>query len=315
MNKKFDILVVGELNVDLILNQIALFPVIGKEILADDMELTLGSSSAIFASNISIIGASVAFLGSIGQDQFGDLVLDSLQNKKVDTKFIIRSKQSKTGATIILNYGEDRAMITHPGAMNELKAEDISEQQLCTARHLHVSSIFLQPALLKGIVNLFAKAKVCGMTTSLDIQWDPDEKWDVDFEKLLPFVDVFLPNEKEIMAITQANTIEQAIAKLRPFAKTIIVKMGNKGSRAYHENKMIEADPFLNSEVVDAIGAGDSFNAGFISQFIKKASIAKCLDYGNIMGAINTTAAGGTGAFSNHAKLKQTAKNHFNFDI
>ena len=315
MNKKFDILVVGELNVDLILNQIAAFPVIGKEILADDMELTLGSSSAIFASNISTIGASVAFLGSIGQDQFGDLVMDSLQDKKVDTKFIIRSNQFKTGATIILNYGEERAMVTHPGAMNELKAENITEQQLCTARHLHVSSIFLQPALLKGIINLFAKAKVCGMTTSLDIQWDPDEKWDVDFEKLLPFVDIFLPNEKEIMAITKKDNIEQAVEKLLPFAKTIIVKMGNKGSRAYHENKMIEADPFLNAEVIDAIGAGDSFNAGFLSQFIKNASIAKCLDYGNIMGAINTTAAGGTGAFSSRENIIQIAKKQFNFDL
>jgi len=315
MNKPFDILVVGELNVDLILNDIAGQATIGKEILADNMALTLGSSSAIFASNISTIGASVAFLGHIGQDQFGDLVINSLKKKKVNTDYIHRSLTHQTGATIILNYGEDRAMITHPGAMNELTVSDISDQQLCSAKHLHVSSIFLQVGLLKDIHKLFARAKVCGMTTSLDIQWDPNEKWDVDFGKLLPFVDVFLPNEKEIMAITNTNDIENAVAKLRDFAKTIVVKMGNKGSKAYSENKMIEAAPFLNTNVVDAIGAGDSFNSGFISQFIKKGPLTKCLDYGNIMGAINTTAPGGTSAFVSKTQILETAKTIFNFDI
>ena len=315
MNKKFDILVVGELNVDLILNQIESFPEIGKEILAENMQLTLGSSSAIFASNICTIGASVAFLGRIGQDQFGDLVINTLQEKKVNTHYIIRSKNQQTGATIVLNYNEDRAMVTHPGAMAYLEAKHVSDQQLCSARHLHVSSIFLQPALLKNIISLFTRAKACGMTTSLDIQWDPSEKWNVDFKMLLPFVDVFLPNEKEITAITDTNDIGEAVSKLLPFSKAIIVKMGNKGSRAYVDNKVIESEAFTNKNVVDAIGAGDSFNAGFISQFIKKASIAKCLDYGNMMGAINTTAAGGTGAFTSLEGIKQTAFTKFNIDI
>jgi sugar/nucleoside kinase (ribokinase family) len=315
MNKKFDILVVGELNVDLILNDIAGFPAMGKEILADEMALTLGSSSAIFASNISTLGASVAFLGKVGQDQFGDLVLDSLKRKNVNTQYIKRSTTAQTGATIVLNYSEDRAMVTHPGAMNELNMNDIPDSQLCTADHLHVSSIFLQPGLLPDIVNLFAKAKVCGMTTSLDMQWDPEEKWNVDFDKLLPFVDIFLPNEKEIMAITQTDNIDKAVAKLLPFAKNIIVKMGSKGSRAYYGNTSIEAEPFLNTNVVDAIGAGDSFNSGFISQYIKKSNLSDCLNYGNIMGAINTTAAGGTGAFTSLVEVKNTAKTNFNFDI
>ncbi len=315
MNKKFDILVVGELNIDLILNQIDSFPEIGKEILAENMQLTLGSSSAIFASNVSALGASVAFLGRVGQDQFGDLVINTLQEKKVNTNFITRSKTQQTGATIVLNYNEDRAMVTHPGAMSHLEVKDVSDQQLCSAGHLHVSSIFLQPALLPNIINLFTRAKACGMTTSLDVQWDPNEKWNVDFKMLLPFVDVFLPNEKEIMAITNTNDVGEAASKLLSFSKAIIVKMGNKGSRAYMGNKVVESEAFKNNSIIDAIGAGDSFNAGFISQFIKNASIAKCLDYGNIMGAINTTSAGGTGAFKNLKEIKNTANTIFNIDI
>ncbi len=83
MNKEFDVIEVGELNVDLILNQIESFPEMGKEKLAHAMTLTLGSSSAIFASNLSSLGAKVSFIGKIGEDSFGDLILDSLITKKL----------------------------------------------------------------------------------------------------------------------------------------------------------------------------------------------------------------------------------------
>jgi sugar/nucleoside kinase (ribokinase family) len=116
-NKKFDVLVVGELNVDLILNSIDSFPEMGKEKLAKRMNLTLGSSSAIFASNLSSLGSKVSFVGKIGNDQFGTLVNDSLANKGVNTDYLIRSEEWNTGATIVLNFDEDRAMVTYPGAM------------------------------------------------------------------------------------------------------------------------------------------------------------------------------------------------------
>ncbi|MCK5371658.1 MAG: carbohydrate kinase family protein, partial [Cyclobacteriaceae bacterium] len=88
--KKYDVIVVGELNVDIILNNIDSFPEIGKEKLAGKMDTTLGSSSAIFASNLSSLGARVAFIGKIGQDQNGEIVLNSLQKKGVDASMIIR---------------------------------------------------------------------------------------------------------------------------------------------------------------------------------------------------------------------------------
>ena len=120
IDKNFDVIVIGELNVDLILNQIDSLPEIGKEILASKMDLVLGSSSAIFASNLSSLGAKVSFLGKIGNDSFGDLVINSLKTKGVNTDLVIREDKLKTGATVVLNYGEDRANVTHPGAMEHL---------------------------------------------------------------------------------------------------------------------------------------------------------------------------------------------------
>ena len=313
--RKYDVLVVGELNVDLILNDIASLPQIGKEIIAGNMTLTLGSSSAIFASNISTLGVKTAFAGMIGIDSFGELVLKSLEKKNVNTDYIIRSNKDKTGITIVLNYDEDRAMVTHPGAMEIFSDKDVTDEMLQQAGHLHVSSVFLQKELKKNIVKLFRRAKKLGLTTSLDVQWDPDEKWDLDFNELLPLVDVFMPNKKEMEAITGYENINGALEAIKNYTNIVAVKMGNKGSLGFKNGKKIEVPPFLNTQVVDAIGAGDSFNAGFISQFIKNKSLESCLKFGNLMGAINTTANGGTGAFKDFETIRITAKEKFNFDI
>ena len=200
--KKYDVLVIGELNVDLILNNLHDFPEIGKEIIAEDMHLTLGSSSAIFASNLSIMGTSTAFLGIVGNDNFGNLVLNALNQKQVSTEYIIRHTEYKTGATIALNYGENRAMVTFPGAMEHLKASDVTGQILQECAHLHVASVFLQPGIKVYLPQIFKLARESGLTTSLDTQWDPQEKWDLDLQNILPFVDVFFPNQADLLALT-----------------------------------------------------------------------------------------------------------------
>lgn len=315
MNKQIDTIVVGELNVDLILNKIHGFPKVGTEILADDMDLTLGSSSAIFASNISTLGVKTAFIGKIGSDSFGDLVIETLASKNVDTSLIQLSSTNKTGATIVLNFDNDRAMVTHPGAMEDLSESEIKDTDLERARHMHVSSIFLQPALKKGIVSLFQRAKNLGLTTSLDMQWDPAEKWDVDFNALLPLVDVFLPNNNEINAITGKKTVEESLAVLGPYANIIAVKLGHEGSMCYKKEQTLFAKPFLNENVVDAIGAGDSFNAGFLSAYLQGLSMEDCLERGNIIGAINTTGVGGTGAFASMDEVRKTAQQKFSYQI
>lgn len=315
MEKLFDVLVVGELNVDLILDKIEKFPEVGKEVLAKRMTLTLGSSSAIFASNISSLGAKVAFIGKIGKDKFGDVVLESLQKNKVDVSMVKIDQQWGTGATAVLNVNEDRAMVTYPGAMDHLTVEDISDEDLKNARHLHFSSYFLQAGMWGGLGKLLKRAKSLGLTTSFDMQWDPAEKWDLDTAEVLPHVDVFLPNENELMFLTRKKTLEEAVQSIKEHTYILAIKRGNKGSMVHFQNKLTDQPPFLNKNVVDAIGAGDSFNAGFIYEFINGQDIARCQKFGNLTGAVSTTAAGGTAAFQDYEQFKKTAKERFGFDI
>lgn len=314
MEKMYDVLVVGELNVDLILDEIEKFPEVGKEVLAQRMTLTLGSSSAIFASNISSLGARVAFIGKIGKDKFGEVVLESLQKNKVDISMIKVDEHLGTGATVILNVDEDRANTTYPGAMDYLTIDDIGDEELKKARHLHFSSYFLQPGMWGSLGDLFRKAKAHGLTTSFDMQWDPKETWKLDVADVLPHVDVFLPNETELKLLTGKDTMDEAIEAVKEYANILVIKRGNKGSVVFCEGQLVEMPAFLNKNVVDAIGAGDSFNAGFIYKFIQGKEIAECQKFGNLTGAVSTTAAGGTTAFEDYERFKQTAKKQFGVD-
>lgn len=311
--KKFDVLVVGELNVDLIFNRINPLPEVGKEVLAEQMTLSLGSSSAIFASNLSSLGSKVGFIGKIGKDHFGEFVLQSLNSKGVDTSLIKQNQALQTGATVILNFGEDRAMVTHPGAMSYLSIRDIQPEQLAQAHHLHFSSFFLQSGIQQEVQQLFKQAKSLGLSTSFDTQWDPSEKWDVKLSDILPFVDVFLPNETEFLHLTGKNDLTEAIDSVKAFSNSIVVKQGNKGSICWNKGKILYQESFLNREVVDSIGAGDSFNAGFIYKFIQNSDIEACQEYANLIGAVSTTAAGGTSAFADRTQISRIAKEKFGY--
>jgi sugar/nucleoside kinase (ribokinase family) len=310
-SSKFEVITIGELNVDLILDGIDGFPEIGKEKLADNLTNTLGSSSAIFSSNLSSLGVSVGFIGKIGEDEFGKKVLSSLEGSNVDTRFVITDENIATGVTVALNYGEERAMITHQGAMLHLGIDDIADNQLKEAKHLHFYSYFLQSGIAKNLDVLMQRAKKAGLTTSFDPQWDPREKWEMDLRNILPYVDVFLPNEAELTHLSEENNLEKAIETLSKFGNVTVAKLGSNGSAFYKDGSLHKVEPYHNTNVVDAIGAGDSFNAGFISRFIAGNSIKECARFGNLTGAISTTESGGTKAFQSQKQIIKVAKRKF----
>ena len=228
--KKYDIAAIGELNVDIILNGIESEPEIGKEKFCRDMVVTLGSSTAIFAANAAALGSKVCFVGMVGKDAFGQLVDTSLQARGVDTAHLIHGS-TPTGATICMNYGEDRANLTYQGAMDVMGFDDIAPEVFAQARHIHLSSLFMQSGLLRDIHKVLDAAAANGATVSLDTQWDPMETWKLDYRTVLPKVTVFLPNEKELQALTGTGDLDSAIGAVLPYlGGLMVVKCGSKGS-------------------------------------------------------------------------------------
>lgn len=300
-----DVCVVGEINPDLILygSPEQLKP--EEESLINGLRLTLGSSSAIFAHNLSVLGTRVGMVSKIGADPLGKMAFDWLANSGVDLSHVcIASSGTSTGLTVILAQPKYRFILTYPGTMFELSYADLDLDYIFSARHIHLSSYFLHKSLRPRIADLFREAKAKGLSTSLDTNDDPEGKWENDLLSVLPFVDIFFPNEREVKKIAATDDLEQAINKLSQVCHLVVVKLGlrgaiaRKGSDEWRRNGMRVAS-------VDSVGAGDSFDAGFIHRFLQGATPQECLEYAIIAGAFSTTHEGGTEAFRDRTCLEQ----------
>ena len=291
---KFDILVAGEINPDLILTG-DVTPEFGQvEKLVDSATLTVGSSSVIFACGAARLGLKVAFVGVCGADIFGRFILDEMSRRGIDISAVRVDPDRETGLTVILNKGHDRAMLTHTGAIADLRAEAVTDDLLCQSRHLHIASYFLQTALQPGLSDLFRRARLLGLTASLDTNWDPSGRW-IGVHELLSLTDIFLPNENEAIAISQARTDGQALRRLARQAGTVAMKRGAQGALACRGEETASACA-LSGDVVDTVGAGDTFDAGFIYGFLNGWSLEKALWLAVVCGSLSTRRAGGTAA-------------------
>jgi sugar/nucleoside kinase (ribokinase family) len=294
---RFDVTVAGELNLDLIFYGVPQELPPERELLAERMLLTLGSSSAILAHNLSALGARVGFQSKIGEDPLGGIAVEWLSTGGVDISEVRRSNRgTQTGLTAILQHGGWRNIITYPGTIFELTLEDLDLAYLGDSRHFHLSSLYLQRGLRPHVVELFKRIKAAGLTISLDPNDDPDDQWQNGLDEVLRYVDVFLPNAREARKITGANDVEDAISRLAKLVPIVVVKLGAEGAIAQRGNERF-LSPALKVEAVDPVGAGDSFDAGFLSQYVRNADLATCLSHGNLAGAFSTTRPGGTEAF------------------
>jgi sugar/nucleoside kinase (ribokinase family) len=292
--KPYDILVAGEINPDLILSG-EVEPEFGQvEKLVDSATLTIGSSSAIFACGAARLGLHVAFVGVCGNDTFGRYMLTEMAARGVDTSAVIIRPSGQTGLSVILDRKVDRAILTHPGLIPALTAGDVTDSLLKKSRHLHVASYFLQTALQPGLPDLFRRARTLDLTTSLDTNWDPSGQWS-GFDALLQQVDVFLPNANEALAISKTENIESAGQQLSELCKLVAIKLGADGAIAHLGGETARVSVFP-VEVVDTVGAGDSFDAGFLYGWLNSWNLRKALSLAVVCGSLSTRAAGGTSA-------------------
>lgn len=287
------ILVAGEINVDLVFKGCRSVPEAGREVLADDFVMTPGSSSMICAMGLARLGDPVAFHGKLGADSWGDYCLGALRGAGIDTATLQQDVTLRTGITASLSMPQDRALVTFPGAIGELREGDITDAMLAAADHLHVSSYYLQHALRPRCRELFARARAAGLSTSLDPGFDPDRSWGLDLIDVLRDVDVFLPNEDELLAIGSSRNIASALHTLDNGRTLTVVKRGRHGCAALQEGRMLEVSAFA-VDAVDSTGAGDSFDAGFLHAWLRRQPLRECLRWGNACGSLSTRAVGGT---------------------
>ncbi len=305
MQKRFDVTIAGEINLDLILYGLPEVMPLERELLASDFRPTLGSSSAILAHNLSALGVSVGFITRLGDDALGSMALERLAEKGVDLTRVKRiSGGTSTGVTILLNHEGKRHILTYPGTMFEMAAADLDMPYLASGRHFHLSSLFLHKALQPDLPRIFRQLKSEGLTLSLDTNDDPEDRWNGALDELLGIVDIFLPNEDEACRISGEPDAESAIETLAKRVPLVAVKCGKRGAlvQAASHRWLVPAEPVTP---VDTIGAGDSFDAGFLAAYLRGETPDACAAFGNRTAALSTLRPGGTESFRDPGLMRE----------
>jgi sugar/nucleoside kinase (ribokinase family) len=295
----FDLVVIGDCNPDVLVLGSDVAPVFGQaEKLVDRMSLEIGGSASITAVAAARLGLRVALVAAVGRDAAGTFMLDALTREGVDVSAVAIRDGLATGMTVALSRGADRAILTALGAMNSLAAADVPADLFGRCRHVHVSSYFLlADSLGPGLADVFTKARAAGATTSLDTNWDPAERWhDERLSAAIAQASLLLPNEAEALALSGASSVQAAALALMAFGPQVAVKLGARGvlvasgSAELHQVSLPPVTP------VDTTGAGDCFNAGLIAGLLRGLSLADAAALGCAVGALSTTAPGGTAA-------------------
>jgi sugar/nucleoside kinase (ribokinase family) len=295
--RAIDVVVVGEINPDIIVSDPDPAPRFGQqERIVESVTFTLGSSSVIAACGMARLGLRVAMVGVVGDDPFGRYMLDAMRERAIDTSACRVDPALPTGASVILANQSDRAILTAPGTIAEVRAADVPDYLLAGTRHVHVGSYFIQTALQPALPELFETAHAHGATTSLDSNDDPTGRWNSGLTDALAETDLFFPNENEARAIARIDDALTAGTRLASGDRSPIVaiKLGQDGAAAAVDGKVIAQVAAYPVDLVDAVGAGDSFDAGFISAWLDGAPLDRCLRLGAVCGALSSRAIGGT---------------------
>ena len=294
-SRAYDVLTIGDMCVDLIVALGDALPQFGQvEQWVPDYLLEMGGSTCIFACQAAKLGLETAILGRVGDDAFGQVILQRLQSSGVDVRYVKTQPALKTGLGLALVRDDsDRAILTYAGSLNAVYPEDITDEWLGQGGHLHYGSYYLQTNLLPAAPDIMRRAKALGLTTSLDTNWDPDDCWRGNLPQVLSSTDVFLPNEQEAHAITRASGVEQALTLLLNEVQVVAIKRGERGALVGQGSvrHAVPVDPVLAPK--DTIGAGDNFDAGFLAGWLAGLPLEQCAALGNRCGRATTQTRGG----------------------
>jgi sugar/nucleoside kinase (ribokinase family) len=298
-----DVLVVGDANPDLILRG-DVVPRFGQaEQLLTGADLVIGGSGAIVAHGLARLGRPTRLVATVGTDAVGDLMERLLADGGVDTSSVLRDATASTGITVVLSAPEDRAALTHLGAIPRLSVDQVrtalDEAVGAGARHVHVASYFLLTELAPHLPELLAEARGRGLTTSLDTNFDPDEHWD-GVTDLLEHLDLLLPNGTEVLSLAgrlageRPAAPEDAAVALATRGPVVVVKNGAEGALRADSSGSVVHEKGEAVDPLDTTGAGDTFDAAYLDSFLRGLDPPECLRRACLAGAISTSAAGGT---------------------
>ncbi|GGI45296.1 ribokinase [Paenibacillus marchantiophytorum] len=300
--KKFDAVVIGDANIDLVVAGLNQFPQPGQETFVTNMTKHIGGGAALFAISLAKLGLRVAFNGVLGDDDYGRFILEKFTQYDIDTSLIQTSKTTQTGITIAINPETDRSFITYAGSNLELQIGQLNLSELAQGKHVHITG-YRGRQNHEEFMSVAKTLKKMGITLSCDLGWDDSGEWFKGVFELMKHFDVFLMNETEALHYTGFDTIDESLRFMSDCCSHIVVKLGPQGAVTMKESvqTLHAAYPV---ETIDTTGAGDSFNAGYLFGYLSGQDVETCLRYGNACGALSVGAYGGSTGTPDLSKLE-----------
>lgn len=293
--------IVGNVNEDLILGAIDDYPAWGTEVVAPDYHSRPGGAAANTALALGNLGLRTTLLANIGADYTGTEILAALREAPgaaIDTSRLQILDGVQTGLSVGISKapGKERSFITVLGTLNHFGVADLESQAefLEGCRLILLCGYFLLPGLRRPeLSDLLRKLKQAAQRPPLillDTGWSPDGWTDqtrAEVQRLLSVVDIFLPNRVELEAVTKLPDRSAAVSTiLAAGPKALVVKEGSRGSSLYTPAGQWEVAA-IATDVVDTVGAGDYFNAGFIWGLAEGCSPVEAMQRGNVVAALN----------------------------
>jgi sugar/nucleoside kinase (ribokinase family) len=273
-------ILLGDVNLDIILAGMEEFPSLGREIDASKAVMKAGGSATNVAVMLAAQQFPVRLYGRVGDDRAGRFVCEELEGMDVRAQGICFGVGERTGITVSLAYPGERMYVTFPGTLATTTLLQLKDGYIEKGAHLHLTSFFLQEALRPDVGPLLRRAKEEGMSCSLDPGGDPTGKWEVsDLWENLRFLDFFLPNGEEIVGMTGAGSIRDALGIIPREVTGVVVKSGSDGVYTRYLGK-VEHRTALPVTVVDTTCAGDCFDAGFLAGILSGASFTEAVGLG-----------------------------------
>jgi sugar/nucleoside kinase (ribokinase family) len=291
-----DVICLGILVADVVGKPVDKWPERGKLDLIDRMELHAGGCAANTGGALAKIGIDVGVIGKVGNDGFGDFIVNALGCYGVECSGIVRDSESATSATMVMVHGDgERSFIHYLGANATLSETDVDLGMVKRSRILHVAGSFLMPGIDgEPTARILKDAHAAGVTTALDTAWDSRGKWMSLLHPCLEHVDYFLPSMEEARVLTGKDQPEEvAQVLLDAGVETVGLKMGEQGCYIRNSRVEITIPPFAIN-AIDANGAGDAFVAGFLTGLVKGWDLEKTGRFANAVGACCVMALGAT---------------------
>ncbi|MBK8050437.1 MAG: carbohydrate kinase family protein [Anaerolineales bacterium] len=307
-----EVVCAGILVADIFAPPLPRLPQEGELLKVDDFLMTVGGCAANTGADLARLGVRAAVMGKVGEDIFGDFVINDLAHKGLDAAHIRRSETYGTSRTVILPViGQDRRYIHTVGANADFTPADLDLDTVMAARVFYVGGYLLAPALTAAaLAEIFQLAQQRGVQTVLDVAGVGASSDLEALRPILPHTDVFLPNDDEALLLTgERDPLRQAQIFLDLGARVAGITLGAQGAIVRTAQDTVRAGVYP-VDVVDPSGSGDAFDAGFIVGMLEGWSLARTVAFAAAAGACACTALGCTAGVRTRAETEAFIRNH-----